>query len=108
MVLGLGDGRPGLRFRQDNDFYYLTGNESLNAVLVMDAERGDAHLFMPKLSATEIRYEGGNWLEERDAAKKYGFATIQPLTGLHEFLVGFVARNRAVASAIAEQYRFTA
>ena len=31
----------GLRFRQDNDFYYLTGNESLNAVLVMDAGEGD-------------------------------------------------------------------
>ena len=28
---------PGLRFRQDNDFFYLTGNEALNAALVMDA-----------------------------------------------------------------------
>src|SRR4051812_17363600 len=26
----------GIRFRQDNDFYYLTGNEDLNAVLLMD------------------------------------------------------------------------
>ena len=28
--------------------------------------------------------------------------------GLHEFLIDFVRRNREVASAIAEQYRFTA
>ena len=28
----------GIRFRQDNDFYYLTGSEDVNAVLVMDAD----------------------------------------------------------------------
>ena len=84
---------PGLRLRQDHDFYYLTGNESLNAVLVMDVPSGAAHLFMPKLSAGEIRYEGANWLEEQDATKKYGFASIQPLTALHEFL----ARRRATS-----------
>jgi Xaa-Pro aminopeptidase len=77
---------PGVRFRQDNDFYYLTGNESLNAVLVMDAASGAAHLFLPRLSATEIRYEGGNWLDEPGAAARHGLASIQPLTGLHEFL----------------------
>ena len=82
---------PGVRFRQDNDFYYLTGNESLNGVLVMDAGSGASHLFLPKLTANEIRFDGGNWLEEADAAKKYGFASIQPLTALHEFL----ARRRS-------------
>jgi Xaa-Pro aminopeptidase len=86
---------PGVRFRQDNDFYYLTGNESFNAALVMDVPSGRSHLFLPKLTATEIRYEGGNWLDEPDAAKKYGFASIQPLTGLHEFL----ARRRGVPGA---------
>ncbi len=61
---------PGARFRQDNDFYYLTGNESFNGVLVMDASSGISHLFLPKLSATEIRYEGGNWLDEPEAARQ--------------------------------------
>jgi hypothetical protein len=28
--------------------------------------------------------------------------------GLHQFLLAFIVRNRAVAGAIAEQYRFTA
>ena len=77
---------PGLRFRQDNDFFYLTGNESLNAALVMDAATGDAHLFLPKLSAGEIRYEGPNWLEEPDAARTYGFTSVQPLASMPEFL----------------------
>src|SRR5687768_11142076 len=90
VMFGAAAPAPGLRFRQDHDFYYLTGNESLNAVLVMDVPSDAAHLFMPKLSATEIRYEGANWLEEPDAARKYGFASIQPLTALHEFL----ARSR--------------
>jgi Xaa-Pro aminopeptidase len=87
---------PGLRFRQDHDFYYLTGNESLNASLVMDAGTGAAHLFLPKLSESEIRYEGSNWLEERNAAKKYGFTSIQPVAALHEFL----ARRRSVSGQI--------
>ncbi len=82
---------PGLRFRQDNDFYYLTGNESLNAALVLDGSTGASHLFLPKLGATEIRYEGGNWLEESDAAARHRFASIQPLSTLTDFL----ARRRS-------------
>ena len=87
-VVMFGDTVPeaGLRFRQDNDFFYLTGNEALNAVLVIDAATAASHLFMPKLSANEIRYEGGNWLEEPDAARTYGFASIQPLQALPAFL----------------------
>jgi Xaa-Pro aminopeptidase len=86
---------PGLRFRQDNDFFYLTGNESMNAVFVMDGATADAHIFMPRLSAAEVRYEGGNWLDEKDAARTYGFASVQPLTALHEFL----ARRRNATSS---------
>src|SRR5687768_7808757 len=73
VMFGATSSTSGVRFRQDNDFFYLTGNEALNAALVMDASSGEAHLFMPKLSAGEIRYEGPNWLEEPDAARKYGF-----------------------------------
>jgi Xaa-Pro aminopeptidase len=86
---------PGSRFRQDNDFYYLTGFEGLNAALVMDLPSGSSYLFMPKLTAREIRYEGGNWLEEADATKKYGVASVQPLSELQEFL----ARRRSIAGA---------
>jgi Xaa-Pro aminopeptidase len=77
---------PGLRFRQDHDFYYLTGSEARNAVLVIDVRTGAAHAFMPKLSRTEVQFTGGNWLDENGAATKYGFASIQPLTALRDFL----------------------
>jgi Xaa-Pro aminopeptidase len=93
VMFGATSADPGLRFRQDNDFFYLTGNEALNAVLVIDAATAASHLFLPKLSATEVRYEGGNWLEEADAAKRHGFSTVQPLQALQEFL----ARRRTFA-----------
>jgi len=86
---------PGVRFRQDNDFFYLTGNESLNAALVLDAATAEAHLFLPKLSASEIRYDGPNWLEEADAARTYGFGSIQPLAAMPEFL----ARRRGASGS---------
>jgi Xaa-Pro aminopeptidase len=92
-MFGTTTAAPGVRFRQDNDFFYLTGNESLNAVLVMDAASGDSHLFLPKLTAAQIRYEGPNWLEEPDAAGARGFRTIQALQALPEFL----ARRRGGA-----------
>ncbi len=96
VMFGATEASPGIRFRQDNDFFYLTGNEGENAALVMDAPSGQSHLFIPKLTPVEIRYEGGNWLEEPDAARKYGFASIQPLSGLHEFL----ARRRGVSGPV--------
>jgi Xaa-Pro aminopeptidase len=95
VMFGATSASPGVRFRQDNDFFYLTGNESLNAVLVMDAASGDSHLFLPKLTAGQIRYEGGNWLEEPDAARAHGFRTVQPLQALPEFL----ARRRTTPDA---------
>jgi len=93
MLFGATSPQPGVRFRQDNDFYYLTGNESLNAVLVMEAPSGASHLFLPSLSASDVQYGGGNWLNETDAARRHGFAAIRPLEDVHEFL----ARRRGVS-----------
>ena len=47
-------------------------------MLVMDVPSG-AHIFMPKLSATQVQFNGGNWLDESGAAKKYGFASVRSL-----------------------------
>ena len=93
VMFGATEGAPGLRFRQDNDFFYLTGNEALNGVLVIDAATKAAHLFLPRLTAVQIRYEGGNWLDEPDAAKAHAFTSIQPISALGEFL----GRRRGVS-----------
>jgi Xaa-Pro aminopeptidase len=90
VMSGASSAVPGLRFRQDHDFFYLTGNESLNATLVMDAATGESHLFLPRLSAADVRYEGGNWLQEKDAARARHFSSIQQLDALQ----GFLARRR--------------
>lgn len=95
VLFGATDAPAGLRFRQDHDFYYLTGNESLNAALVMDAATAQAHLFLPQQDATEIRYDGANWLSDPEGAKQYGFASVRPLTMLNEFL----GRRRGVPGA---------
>jgi len=95
VMFGATEGAAGLRFRQDNDFFYLTGNESLNGVLVIDAATKASHLFLPKLTAVQVRYEGGNWLDETDAAKAHAFTSIQPITALGEFL----GRRRGVSGS---------
>jgi len=77
---------PGIRFRQDNDFFYLTGNEDLSAILFLDTSRGEAFLFLPRQPPRQIEVDGPNWLEEKDAAKTHGFAAIHPLPYLEEFL----------------------
>jgi Xaa-Pro aminopeptidase len=76
----------GIRFRQDNDFFYLTGNEDLNAVLVMDTPSGESWLFLPPQNAGEIRSDGRNWLTLGDQAAPRGFEAILPITELAEFL----------------------
>jgi Xaa-Pro aminopeptidase len=77
----------GIRFRQDNDFYYLTGNEDVNAVLVMDAATADAWLFLPEQGAGEVRSDGKNLLSQGDQAKAWGYTAIRSLNELGEFLV---------------------
>src|SRR5262245_29938132 len=46
--------QPGIRFRQDNDFYYLTGNEDLSAILYVDTARKESFLFLPKQPPRQI------------------------------------------------------
>ena len=88
--------RPALRFRQDNDFYYLTGNESLNA----RARHRRRHQGVAALPAQADAVAGPlrrRQLARRSPtrAKAHGFTSIQPITALGEFL----GRRRAVSPA---------
>ncbi len=82
VLFGRTEPPAGIRFRQDNDFYYFTGNEDLNAAMVMNAATGDATLYLPHQGASEIRALGRNWLENPEAGKPWGFAAILPLDQL--------------------------
>lgn len=72
-----------VKFRQSPDFYYLTGIEEPNAVLVLVGANKSAFLFVPRRSEQEIRADGpGIWqMEKRE--EFYGLTRVQPV---EEFL----------------------
>jgi Xaa-Pro aminopeptidase len=77
---------PGVRPRQDNDFFYLTGVEDLNAALLVRVEDCSAHLYLPAQGAREVRSDGPNLISQGVAAESVGLAAIHPLTLLEEHL----------------------
>jgi len=86
----------GTHFRQDNDFFYLTGNEDLGGVLVMLPASRSSYLLLPKRSAREIQYDGPGLLEDPDGKAKAGFNDILAVGDLDEFLARNVARAGGV------------
>ena len=86
VLFGRSEPQAGIRFRQDNDFYYFTGNEDLNAAVVINAPGGAATLYLPHQTAGDIRALGKNWLEDPDTGKKWGFAAIRPAEDLSAVL----------------------
>lgn len=94
MVLMFGKTMPatGVRFRQDNDFFYLTGNEDLNAAAAIDLADCSSYLFLVTQTEREASRDGWNWLYQEGTAEARGFAAIHPLAYLEEFL----ARRREV------------
>jgi Xaa-Pro aminopeptidase len=84
----------GTHFRQDNDFYYFTGNEDLGGVLVMvPFQRAGAYLFLPQRSAREIQYDGPGLLEDAAAKAKAGFTDVLAVGDLDEFLARLTGRG---------------
>lgn len=78
------------RFPRSLAFCYATMRENLAALARLHGNEGPAHALM------------------RQADQQLTGQSIEQIfdQGLHEFLGQFIARNQAVASAIAEQYRF--
>lgn len=86
LLFGKTMAQPGVRFRQDPDFYYFTGIEDLNAILHMDAGTCGSILFLPTQTAREASRDGWNLLYQDGAAEAHGFADVHPLTYLQEYL----------------------
>jgi Xaa-Pro aminopeptidase len=82
----------GSHFRQDNDFYYLTGNEDLGAILVLVPASRAAYVFLPQQTAREKTMGGPNLLDDPDAKAKSGFTDIFPSAYLDEFLARSLGR----------------
>ncbi|MDD5466118.1 MAG: Xaa-Pro peptidase family protein [Candidatus Omnitrophica bacterium] len=83
-------------FRQDNDFYYFTGCEDADAVLVMLPATREAMLFVPEKSAGEKKFEGPNSLDDPTARDRFKVGAILPLSNFDEFLARFYGRQKPV------------
>ena len=78
----------GIRFRQDNDFYYLTGNDDVNARPRDGRRRRRTRGCSCPQQGARGDPIGRQELARRRATRRkpWGFAGIQPLTELTEFL----------------------
>jgi len=81
--------QPGAHFRQDNDFYYFSGIEDMNAILVMTPKTKESFLFLPVQTQREEISEGPNLMKDGKAKEKTGLTDILPLSYFDEF----IARN---------------
>jgi Xaa-Pro aminopeptidase len=81
-------------FRQDNDFFYFTGCEDANAILVMAPATRESFLFVPQKTDREKMMEGGNSLDDPQAREKLGMKAIYPLSYFEEFLARISARPK--------------
>lgn len=82
---------PGTHFRQDNDFYYFTGREDVNAIVILAPKTGESFLFLPEQNAREMMIEGANLLKDPKGAETAGVTMVYPLGYFDEYL----ARNAA-------------
>jgi len=80
---GLAGPRENLAFRQDKNFWYLTGVESPGAALVLDGKKKKEILFLPAPDLAKEGWDGELW----DAGDKWvrdvtGFDEVRPLDEL--------------------------
>ena len=84
---GLPAPRGATAFRQDKQFWYLTGIESPDVSLLMDAESGREVLFLPAHSARGERWNGELWDASDEWVKELtGFAEVRSNDELMEVL----------------------
>lgn len=69
-----------LKFRQSPDFFYLTGIEEPDAILLLvGGANKRTFVFAPKKQAWQVRVEGAGILDRKDAADFYGVSAFFPL-----------------------------
>ena len=76
-------------FRQDNDFFYLTGLESRDAWLVLNVpEPGEVVLYLPRRNPGEERWTGPLPGPGPEASARSGITAVRPLESLPADLRG--------------------
>lgn len=83
-------------FRQDNDYYYYTGCEDANAILVMTPSTRECFLFAPLKTDREKVMEGGNSLDDPGTRERLGLKAIYPVSYFDEFLARLSGRSNLI------------
>lgn len=98
---GLPETRDYTAFRQDKNFWYLTGVESPGAVLVMDAASGREILFLPEPAPRREGWEGELW-DSGDAwvGELTGFEDVRPESSLLAVLGEMLQPKAVVYTAL--------
>ncbi len=79
VVALVGRGEPGedAKFRQENDFWYLTGVDTPHAALILWPESGDEALYLPPRNPKQERWVGPRPGPGAEAASSLGFARVE-------------------------------
>jgi Xaa-Pro aminopeptidase len=88
------------KYRQEPNFYYLTGFDEPNATLLLDASSDPPQefLFLPERKAAEERWTGAKLGPGSDAEKATGFGKVLPTSQLDTVLKKAAEHARAVYS----------
>ncbi len=88
---------PGyVRFRQNNQFFYLTGVEVPRALLLLDGRSRSAALFLPPRNEQLERSEGPLLVPGGEAARLTGIAAVRPRDAFASAFEAAAARGRTV------------
>lgn len=97
VVAMVGAGEPGddAKFRQDNDFAYLTGVDVPDAALLLWPETGEEALYLPPRDLGRERWDGPRPGPGPEGASATGFARVESSEGLLADLFRAVGDPRA-------------
>jgi Xaa-Pro aminopeptidase len=86
VLQGAPDTRAYAVFRQDNNFYYLTGVEVPDSLLLLDAAQHHSILFLPGQDSKAERWEGSRMVAGPEARSRTGIDEVLELSRFEEEL----------------------
>jgi Xaa-Pro aminopeptidase len=86
IIQGTAETGTSLKFRQNNQFYYLTGVEVPRAILVIDGRAKSSTLFLPPRNERKERTEGPVLTPGPEAVQVTGIESVEVRDGFEEVL----------------------
>ena len=103
-ILKGNEGNPAyITFRQDNNFFYLSGVEAPQAMLLLDGRTRQATLFLPPRNERREKSEGALLVPDDTARELTGIPNVLPLEAFAETVQRMVANHTAIYTPTAPQ-----